>query len=103
MKTLAALGKKIKNFEKQDIKSEPMTLKQIDEMKKRAGSYEALFSRKSRKFRSLGYDKQVLAEADYRRLIKEEYTFLKRPVFIVDDMIFIGTSKAVLDDMMAML
>ena len=31
-------------------------------------------------------------EADYRRLILEEYTFLKRPVFWVGDSLFVGNA-----------
>lgn len=81
----------------QDIKTEPITAAQIDEMKKLAGSYEALFSRKAMKYRSMGLHEQELGEKDYRRLILEEYTFLKRPVAIVDGQIFIGNTKAVVE------
>ena len=34
-----------------------------------------------------------LSESDFKKLILEEYTFLKRPVFIVEDKIYIGNSK----------
>ena len=76
----------------QDIKTESITPAQIDEMKKMAGSYEALFSRVALKFRGWGLNKMKLTEKDYRKYILEEYTFLKRPVFIIDDKIFIGNS-----------
>ena len=76
----------------QDIKTEPITAAQIDEMKKMAGSYEALFSRIALKFRSWGLNEKTLTEKDYRKYILEEYTFLKRPVFIVNDKIFVGNS-----------
>lgn len=81
----------------QDIKSEPITPVQLDEMKQLAGSYEPLFSRKAMKFRSMGLHEQQLTEKDYRRLILEEYTFLKRPVAIVNDQIFVGNAKAVVE------
>jgi arsenate reductase (glutaredoxin) len=81
-----------KNVVMQDIKTEPITPAQIDEMKKLAGSYEALFSRIALKFRSRGLNKMTLGEKDYRKYILEEYTFLKRPVMIVNDKIFIGNS-----------
>lgn len=87
------LGSLLTDFEKQDIKAEQMTLQQIDQMKDLSGSYESLFSRKAMKYRSMGLGDQSLAEEDYRRLIQEEYTFLKRPVFIVGNQIFIGNSK----------
>ncbi len=81
----------------QDIKSDPVTASQIDEMKKLAGSYEALFSRKAIKYRSMGLAEKALTEKDYRKLILSEYTFLKRPVAIVGQEIFIGNTKAVVE------
>ena len=80
-------------FELQDIKTNHMTEAQVDEMEKLAGSYEALFSRKAMKYRSMGLGEKNLSEADYRKLILEEYTFLKRPVTLLNGKIFIGNSK----------
>src|ERR1041385_1230596 len=78
----------------QDIKTEKITPEQLDEMKKLAGSYEALFSRRALKYKSMGLNKKKLTEEDYRNLILQEYTFLKRPVAIVGDQIFIGNAKS---------
>lgn len=80
-----------KKFELQDIKTEPITPAQLDEMRKLAGSYEALFSRVALKYKTL--DPKPTTEKEYRKLILEEYTFLKRPVAIIGDQIFIGNSK----------
>jgi len=77
----------------QDIKTAPITAEQLDAMKKLAGSYEALFSKRALKYASLGLKDQSLTEKDFRRYILEEYTFLKRPVTIVNDTIFIGSDK----------
>lgn len=77
----------------QDIKTEKITPAQLDEMKSRAGSYEALFSRRALKYKELGLKDQQLTEADYRRLILEEYTFLKRPVALIGKKIFVGSEK----------
>ena len=93
------LGPLLANFESQDIKTDPMTLSQIDEMKQLSGTYESLFSRKAMKFRSMGLGNKNLKEEDYRTLIHDEYTFLKRPVFIVADQIFIGNSKKVIEEL----
>lgn len=82
------------SFEQQDIKKEAITPEQLDEMKELAGSYEALFSRKAMKYRAWGLNEKELTENDYRENILKEYTFLKRPVFIIDGEIFIGNSKA---------
>ena len=82
-----------KGFDLQDIKTEPVTASQLDWLKERVGSYEALFSRRAMKYRGWGLHEKKLSETDYRRLILEEYTFLRRPVLIVGDEIFIGNSK----------
>ena len=91
------LGELIADFEQQDIKTTPMSLDQIDEMSKRSGSYESLFSRKAMKYRSMGLGEKNLTEEEYRSLIHEEYTFLKRPVFLLDQEIFVGNSKKVIE------
>ncbi len=80
------------DFTSHDIKFDKITPEQIDRMKKLSGSYEVLFSRKARKFKELGLKGKALSETDIRSLILEEYTFLKRPVVIIDDDIFIGNS-----------
>ncbi len=97
------LGTLIADFEKQDIKTERMTLDQIDEMQARSGSYESLFSRKAMKYRSMGLGDKDLSEEDFRKLIYEEYTFLKRPVFLIGDKIFVGNAKKNLEVLTALL
>ena len=87
------------NNEAQEIRSEKITSDQLEQMSKLAGSYEALFSRRAIKYKSMGLKEKVLLEDDYKRLILEEDTFLKRPVFIIDDEIFIGNSKSVIDSL----
>lgn len=79
--------------ELQDIKTEAITEKQLEEMKGLAGSYEALFSKRARIYRQRGLHEKQLSETDYKNLILEQYTFLKRPVILVNNQIFIGNSK----------
>jgi arsenate reductase (glutaredoxin) len=81
-----------KKYILQDIKTEAITATQLNEMKKLSGSYESLFSRIALKFRAWKLNEMELAEADYKKYILQEYTFLKRPVIIIDDQIFIGNS-----------
>lgn len=82
-----------KGFDMQDIKTEKITPAQIDEMKALSGSYESLFSRRALKYKELGLKDKNLTEKDYRDLILEEYTFLKRPVAIIGKKIFVGNDK----------
>lgn len=82
-----------KGFQLQDIKFEKITAPQLEEMKKMTGSYESLFSRRAIKYRELGLKDKKLGEKEYRQLILDEYTFLKRPVAIVGEKIFVGSEK----------
>ena len=84
------------NFEHQEIKSNPINVPQLEEMHQLSGSYEALFNKRAKLYKSLDLKNKRLSEADYRKFILEEYTFLKRPVFMVEDTIFIGNSKNVI-------
>ncbi len=79
--------------ELQEIKSEAITPEQLEQMAELSESYESLFSRRAMLFRQRGLHEKELSENDYKDLILEHYTFLKRPVALVDNQIFIGNSK----------
>jgi len=80
-------------FTLQEIKTDKTTLKQLEEMKMLSGSYESLFSRRAKKYKAMDLKNESLTEKDYKQLLLEEYTFLKRPVIIIENQIFIGSSK----------
>lgn len=80
-------------FVLQDIKTESITKLQLEEMQSLSGSYESLFSRRAKKYKAMDLKNQVLTEIDIKQLILDEYTFLKRPVIIFNDLIFVGNSK----------
>lgn len=82
-------------FKFQDIKSVPITKGQLEQMHDTSKSYEDLFSKRAVLYRERGLKEQNLKEDDYKALLLEHYTFLKRPVIIVNDQIFIGNSKKV--------
>jgi arsenate reductase len=75
-----------------DIKVQNIDAETLDWIKSKVGSYEALFSKRAMKFKSLGLNQMQLTEADYRKYMLEEYTFLKRPFMIFDDQVFIGNA-----------
>jgi len=85
------------DFELQDIKTQPITNDQLEQMHSLSNSYEALFSKRAVLYRERNLKEQELSEDDFKCLILEQYTFLKRPVIIVDDQIFIGNSKKVVE------
>lgn len=87
------------SFDIQDIKKEAVTPGQLAKMKKLSGDYESLFNRRAQLYRQRNLKEQQLTESDFKNLILEHYTFLKRPVFIIDDQIFIGNSKKVVQEL----
>lgn len=80
-------------FQLQDIKTEPITNQQIEDMRALTDSYESLFSKRARLYKELGLKDKSLSEDDFKNYILEHYTFLKRPVILFNNQIFIGNSK----------
>lgn len=85
------------SFQIQDIKTNKITLEQIEGMVKLSGSYESLFSKRAIKYKKLGLKNKTLNETDFKKLILADYTFLKRPVFIINQKIFIGNDKKTIE------
>jgi len=80
-------------FTFQNIKANPITVAELNEMYKLTSSYEILFSKRAKKYHQMGLKTQSLSEKDYKRFLLDEYTFLKRPVIIIHNEIFVGSSK----------
>ena len=76
-----------------DIRQNPITEKQLEEMHSLSGSYEVLFSKKAQLYKSMDLKNKSLTEADFKKKFLEHYTFLSRPVFIIDDKIYIGNGQ----------
>lgn len=89
----------LEGFEKQEIKANPVTVNQLDELYALSGSYEGLFNKRAKLYREMDLKNQNLSEKDYKQYILDEYTFLKRPIFVMDNEIFIGNSKKVVDSL----
>ncbi len=90
-------GLNLKGVELQDIKAEQISEADLEHMAKLSGTYESLFSRRAQKYKLLDLGSKDLTEMDIKKYILEEYTFLKRPIGIVGDKIFIGNSKLSVD------
>lgn len=73
----------------QEIKTEPITVKQLEELYSVTKSYKALFSKRAKKYKEMGLKNQNLNENDFRQLILDDYTFLKRPIIIFENDVFI--------------
>lgn len=79
--------------ELREIKSKGITKDELAELRALTDSYESLFSRRAMLFRQRGLNDEELGEEDYKNLILEHYTFLKRPVVLANDQVFIGNAK----------
>ncbi len=91
------------SFIKQDIKHEEISVKQLEELKELAGSYEALFSKRAKLYKERGLKNEDLKERDFKRLLLEHYTFLQRPVIVNNNQIFVGNSKKTVEAIKASL
>ncbi len=80
-------------FELIDIKSNHINEADLDQLKEEHGSYEALFNKRAMKYRAQGLNNMELNEAQWKEHILGEYTFLKRPVVIINGKSFLGNSK----------
>lgn len=76
-----------------DIKVTNIDASILDWIQSKVGSYEALFSKKAQKFRLQDLHEKQLSEDDFRELLLEEYTFLKRPFCINGENVTIGNTK----------
>ncbi|PQJ16361.1 arsenate reductase family protein [Aureicoccus marinus] len=90
---IIAVLQPLDGVEMREIKSQGLSEEELEKLYQRAGSYEALFSRRAMLFRQRGLNNQELGEQDYKNLILEHYTFLKRPVLLANDQVFIGNAK----------
>ena len=81
------------DFKFHDIKQDPITVAELEQMRALSGSYEALFSKKAVLYKSMDLKNKSLTEDDYKKYILEHYTFLSRPVFIIKDNIYIGNTE----------
>lgn len=81
----------------QEIKTEPVTVKQLDELHELTNSYAVLFSKRAKKYKQMDLKNQILTEKDYRQLILDEYTFLKRPVIVNEAEVYVGNIKKRVD------
>lgn len=96
----ASLGE---GFDFHDIRKHPLSAEEVDSLAAMAGSYEALFSRRANLYKERNLKDEYLNEKDYRNLLLEHYTFLKRPVVVAGDEIFIGGQEKVVNQLMSYL
>ncbi len=86
-----------------DIKQNPISENDLHEMYLLSNSYELLFSKKAQLYKSLGLKDKDLKELDFKKYLLQHYTFLSRPVFIINQKIYIGNSQKNIDEVINVL
>ena len=81
------------NLVYRDIKQDVISIEELEFMHSLSGSYEALFSKKAQLYKSMDLKNKNLTEDDFKKYILEHYTFISRPVFIINDKIYIGNTQ----------
>lgn len=84
----------LEGWQLRELKSENVSESELNEMHRFTQSYEALFSKKSTQIKERNIDIKSLKEEDFKSLILDHYSFLKRPVFITNKDIFVGNDKS---------
>lgn len=82
------------DFGRQNVREQPIGADELDWLRSKVGSYESLFNRRSVKYKEMGLKDKALSEKDYRKLILRHYSFLKRPVIVVGEAVFVGNAAA---------
>lgn len=95
-----SLGSSVKQI---DIKKNPLTESQLEQLHSLSGSYEALFSKRAQLYKQRNLKEQNLSEGDFKILLLEHYTFLKRPVLLYDSKLFIGNTYKIVAEAKAFL
>lgn len=81
------------NIELIDIKTNPLNEEQLNDLYKHTNSYEALINKRAQLLKTEEWKGKLNTEADFKNALLSHYTFLKRPVALINNEIFIGNSK----------
>jgi len=76
-----------------DIKKDPLAQEELEELYALTGSYESLFNKRARLLKELELNTSEMSENDYKKLLLDHYSFLKRPILFLKNSLFIGNSK----------
>lgn len=84
-----------------DLKAQPLERAEIEDLARKVGGVEKLFSKRAMKYRSMGLHEQTLSDDDLLRLMTEEYTFITRPVIVRAARATAGFSAKRVDELIA--
>jgi len=77
----------------QDVKQQPISASQLQELYDITQSYEALINKRSKVYAALKKEGTVFDEALFKKLLLTAYSCLKRPILFWNGQYFIGNAK----------
>ncbi len=89
----------LSDWELRELKIHPITEEELAQMYQFTKSHEALFSRRSTQIKARDIDVKSLEEKDFKKLILDHYSFLKRPIFLTEKEIFVGNEKKTIENL----
>lgn len=72
----------LRDFEVRDIKENPLSRFEVEDLSVKLGGANELFSRRAIKYREMKLNERELTDYEMLELMAEEYTFLKRPILV---------------------
>jgi arsenate reductase (glutaredoxin) len=79
--------------ELRDIKANKLSRAEVEKLVELIGGADKLFSRRAIKYRELGLNKREVSTEEMLDLMTNEYTFIKRPVLVINGKAIAGFSE----------
>ena len=80
-----------------DLKAQPLEAAEVEDLARKVGGVETLFSKRAMKYRAMGLHERELSDDEMVRLMADEYTFVTRPVIVAGDRATAGFSAKRID------
>lgn len=87
----------------QDVKQQALTEEEIEFVYSKLGSYEAFFNKRAMKYKSMGLKEKITEDVQYKEYLLMDYTFMKRPLFVLGDKVLAGNAKNVVEEAKSLL
>ena len=82
-----------------DLKAQPLERAEVEDLARKVGGVEKLFSKRAMKYRQMGLHERELSDDEMVGLMADEYTFVTRPVIVRGDQATAGFSAKRVDEL----
>lgn len=87
------------DFEFQDVKKDPISEEELEFLKEEIGGrYELLFNKRAKLYRESDLKDKKLTDGDYKNLILEHYSYLKRPIVVANGRVITGNATKIIKE-----